>query len=98
MLTHQHADANVEENIRRHANGSIDYGFYDQRARECRGVAFRSAWRPVAALVKRLSAFFAGNRTEQKTMPQEIPVPAPQRADQRRSTSASAHRTYPKAA
>ena len=56
MLIDNHVETHVEENIlpqhkiRRIANGSIDYTFYDKRARANRGVAFRSGGRSVKAL------------------------------------------------
>jgi hypothetical protein len=76
MLTDRHVDAYIEDNIRCHANGSIDYGFYDQRAREGRGIAFRSACRSVTALVRRLTALFAGSRTERQPLTKRIQAPS----------------------
>jgi hypothetical protein len=99
MLTDRHVDAYIEDNIRCHANGSIDYGFYDQRAREGRGIAFRSACRSVTALVRRLTALFAGSRTERQPLTKRIQAqPTLQLVDHRRETSAAARSAYSEAA
>jgi len=72
MLTDRPVDAYIEENIlpqqhtRRLANGSIDYTFYDRRARSHRGSAFRAGLRSLAGAVRRLIAAVAGSRPAAK--------------------------------
>jgi hypothetical protein len=68
MLIDHHVDNTIEQelsphqNIRRLSDGSIDYSFYDQRARTTRGVAFRSAGRLVTTLFRRLLDLLTGHR------------------------------------
>ena len=65
-----------QQNIRRLANGSIDYTFYDKRARTHRGVAFRAANRSVAAfllrLVKRTATVVAALIKQAQKLPNEL--------------------------
>ena len=59
MLTDRQVEAYIEknilaqQNIRRLANGSIDYTFYDTHARVHRSAAFRTACRSISALFRR---------------------------------------------
>ena len=72
MLTDPYVETYVEENIpplqnvRRLANGSIDYIFYDKRARNDRGAAFRTAGRTVKAFGLRLFDVFVSGRAERQ--------------------------------
>ena len=77
MLIDHQVETPAEENIlpqqsiRRLANGSIDYTFYDKRARTHRGVAFRTAIRLVTAFVVRIFNLMAPTRPEYQTVPQQ---------------------------
>ena len=72
MLIDHYVETYVEENIprlqnvRRLANGSIDYTFYDMRARNDRGAAFRTAGRTVMAFGLRLFDVFVSGRAERQ--------------------------------
>lgn len=69
MLTDHNVDTYAEDTIRRHANGSIDYRFYDQRAREGRGIAFRGALKSLACLIARISAPRQAQTEQKHTQP-----------------------------
>jgi hypothetical protein len=90
MLIDQHVETHLEENIlpkqyiRHLANGSIDYSFYDQRARTTRGVAFRSAGRLVTTLFRRLLELPTGRRAARQPKATHLQVqPRVRRADKR---------------
>lgn len=59
-----------QQNIRRLANGSIDYTFYDKRARTHRGVAFRTASRLVAAFLLRSVSLLVRSRPDRQKVRQ----------------------------
>lgn len=109
MLIDQHVETNVEENnlpqqnIHRLANGSIDYTFYDTRARSHRGVAFRAAGRSVTAFVQRMIGLLVHTRPE----PQQVRQPKTklmqarprlQRGDKCIETATTSRKTYSEAA
>ena len=77
MLIDHQAETYVEENIlprqsiRRLANGSIDYTFYDKRARTHRGVAFRKSTRSVTGLFRRIMGILVRTPSE----PQKVRQP-----------------------
>ncbi len=89
----------AQQNIRRHANGSIDYSFYDQRARTDRGVAFRAACRSVPVLVRRLIDLLTARpagRPPQAGQPQV--QPRLQRTHKRVETATTSQKFYSEAA
>lgn len=87
MLIDQHVKAYVETNllpqqsIRRLANGSIDYTYYDGKARVCRSKAFRGAGQSVRTLMHRLfgKVSFAAPTAPQAERPEFVVVSRVQR-------------------
>lgn len=70
------------QNIRRLANGSIDYTFYDACARHHRGAAFRNAGRALSTLFRYLVGL--AKRPRPVTAPAtDAPSPAETRANRR---------------
>ena len=109
MLIDPKAETYVEENvlpqqnIHRLANGSIDYAFYDKRARTHRGVAFRSVSRSVTAFVLRLVSLIARSHPErQQVWPlrtnQIQAQPGIRRGDKRIEITTRSQKTYSEAA
>jgi hypothetical protein len=105
MLTNRHVDAYIEEkippqqNIRRLANGSIDYTFYDRRAREDRGIAVRAAFHSLITLGRRLADLLPGGRApRQLQMEKTQAQPRPFLMHQRRETATASRKTYSEAA
>jgi hypothetical protein len=93
MLIDHNVHTHIEEkilpqcDIRRLANGSIDYTFYDQRAREGRGVAFRAFLKALARLTKSIRA------TRQPQAQRKLSV-----VHQSTETASSSNKSYAEAA
>jgi hypothetical protein len=105
MMTHRHVDAYIEEkvlpqqHIRRLANGSIDYTFYDHRAREGRGVAVRVGFCLLAALVRNLAGLmFVGRAARQRKMELKQLQPSLSLVHQQREYVTDSQKTYSEAA
>lgn len=105
MLTNRHVDAYIEEkilpqqNIRRLANGSIDYTFYDRRAREGRGITVRAAFRSLSELGQHLAGLLLGGRAARQQRTEKTQAqPKPTLVHQRRETATASRKTYSEAA
>jgi hypothetical protein len=105
MLTDRSANAYIEDkllpqqHIRRLACGSIDYAFYDQRAREGRGIAVRAAIRSATRPFRLLANLLAGGRaTWQPQTEQSQAQPWLSLVRQSRETATASHKTYSEAA
>ena len=105
MLIETHVETRIEDktlpqqNIRRLANGSIDYSFYDQCARANRGVAFRAAIGSLKAHVRRLIDLMAGSRPARQPQINQVQARLqPRCTDQRVETVITSRKSYSKAA
>jgi hypothetical protein len=105
MLIDHHVDTYIEQdifpqqNIRRLANGSIDYSFYDQRARTNRGVTFRAASRSVTTLFRRMFDLLTGRRAARQPKAIQLQVqPRLRRAGKRIETATNSRKPYSEAA
>lgn len=81
MLIDNHVETYIEENIlpqqhvRRLANGSIDFTFYNRRVCSDRGVALRAAGRSVSAFIQRLVALLTYSRLRLPSYPLAADTP-----------------------
>jgi len=105
MLIDRQVDTYIEEkilpqqHIRRLANGSIDYKFYDQRAREGRGIAARAGYRSLAALIRHLASLkFNGRAARQAKTEQTQDQPRLSLVQPGRESTTSSQKTYSEAA
>lgn len=109
MLTNDHVETYVATTIvpqtrtRRFANGSIDYTFYDQRARAYRGIDFRrlgsAAGTWTAGLIARWLGGNAARQPDRRTATRPVLVRlAPQHGAGRPDPVGTSPGSYPRAA
>jgi len=105
MLIDHHIETYIEENIlpqqhiRHLANGSIDYTFYDCRAREARGITVRAAFRSLLEPGRRLVGLLLGGRAARQLQTEQTKAqPRPSVVYQRRETATASQKTYSEAA
>jgi hypothetical protein len=105
MQTDRHVEAHIEEkvlpqqHICRLANGSIDYTFYDRRAREGRGVAVRAGFCSLAGLLQYLAGLmFDGRAARQRKTEQTQVQPSLFLVHQQRENATASQKTHSEAA